>query len=160
MKKLKFLLLFIITFTMITVNTSANEDTGYIFEDIGVYSEGMAAAGVWGHEWQYGYIDSSAKLVIKPEYKVAGRFSAGIASVGVDGSGNRTKYGFINKDGSYLIEPKFDETGDFHKIPSTGTEVAMVGVGEQRSGRKYGFVQKDGTYFVSPQFDGVSAYWT
>lgn len=160
MKKLKLFLVIVITFAMITVITSAEKKPEYIFDYIGKYSEGRAVIGIWGGQWTYGYIDNAAKIVIESKYRDARGFSSGAASVGVSDSGKPIKYGFINKDGSYLIEPKFDETGDFHKIPGTNTEVAMIGTGETKAGRKYGFVLKDGSYLVSPQFDGVTNYWS
>lgn len=82
----------------------------YMFDCIGVYSEGRAAAGIWEGQWRYGYIDNTGHVVIVPKYRDARGFSGRAASVGVADSGNNIKYGFINKDGFYLIEPKFDET--------------------------------------------------
>ncbi len=160
MKKLKLFLIIFITFSMIASITNAEDNTSTLFHYIGKYSEDRAAAGIWGGQWTYGYIDNAGKIVIKPKYQDASEFSLGAASVGVGAPGKPIKYGFIDKNGSYLINPKFDETRDFHKIPGTNTEVAMVGVGEAKSGRKYGFVLKDGSYFVNPHFDGVTNYWS
>lgn len=129
-----------------------------LYDYIGKYSEGLAVAGAWSGEWDYGYIDTKGKVKIKAEFKDARDFVSGTASVGVYDSSNKIKYGFIKKDGSYLIKPKFDETNDFHKIPNTNTEVAIVGVGEDKATRKYGLVKKDGSYLVSPQFSYIEEY--
>ncbi len=158
MKKLGLLLItcFILTLCSTSINANAAQKPAYDF--IGKFSEGLAVAGIYSGEWEYGFIDTKANTKIKPQFRDARDFVSGAAGVGVIEAGKKIKYGFINKEGAYIIKPKFDEVRDFHKIPKTNIEVAVVGVGEDKATRKYGFVKKDGTYLATPQFDYVQEY--
>lgn len=158
MKKISLLLISCLVLSLSSSAGGASAASKYEVDYVGDLSEDMAVFGLWRGEWDYGYINNKAKVIIKPQYQDAGDFICGVASVGVKSSDKAIKYGYIKKDGSYLIKPKFDEAGYFHKIPGTNTEVAIVGIGEEKSTRKYGFVKKDGSYLVEPQFDYVSEY--
>ncbi len=57
---------------------------------------------------KWGYIDLQGKIVIKPQWEKAGRFSEGMASVEKD-----DKAGFIDEKGRYVIKPKWRIAGTF-----------------------------------------------
>ncbi len=57
-----------------------------------------------------GYIDSSGKEVIKPQFRNGGEFSEGLAAVRPNGS-----YGYINIDGKFVIQPKYDYAESFQE---------------------------------------------
>lgn len=158
MKRLRFLLFSCILLSLFLTAVSAKDAQKIMYDYIDRYSEGLAVAGIWSGEWDYGYIDSKAKVQIKPQFKDARAFVSGAASVGTYDSHKKIKYGFINKDGSFIIKPGFDETKDFQKIPNTKTEVAIVGLGDEKSTRKYGLVKKDGSYLATPQFNYIEGY--
>ena len=60
-----------------------------------------------GNSW--GFIDTTGKFVIQPQFDGAGRFSDGFAAVKI---GDR--WGFIDKTGEYAINPQFDVAFLFH----------------------------------------------
>ncbi len=72
---------------------------------------------------QHGYIDKTGKLVINPQFDVAGDFHDGRAVVASAG-----RYGYVDKDSKFVIQPQFNRGGDF----SSG--LALVAVGP-----KFGF---------------------
>lgn len=53
--------------------------------------------GLWG------YINKLGEVVIKPQFRCAGQFSEGLASVRLNGT-----YGFIDGTGNFVIEPLYD----------------------------------------------------
>lgn len=58
--------------------------------------------GLWG------YINSFGEEIITPQFRSAGQFSEGLASVRLQGT-----YGFIDKHGSFVIKPKYDMAYSF-----------------------------------------------
>ena len=57
---------------------------------------------------KWGYIDTTGKTVIKPQFDGAKDFSEGLAAVKVGGS-----WGYIDKTGKMVIKPLFDEAHGF-----------------------------------------------
>jgi hypothetical protein len=88
--------------------------------------------------YQYGFIDTKGKVVIKPQYGYHCLFNEGLACAEEDG-----KWGFIDKTGKFVIEPQFDEAEDFSADGITS--VSLNG--------KWGFIDKTGKFLVEPQFD-------
>lgn len=91
---------------------------------------------------KYGYIDTSGRVVIEPQFDGAWSFSEGLASVEVNG-----KRGYIDKSGRVVIEPQFDGTGSF----SEG--LAEVGIDD-----KWGYIDKSGKIVIEPQFDYTTSF--
>ena len=58
---------------------------------------------------KWGYIDSTGKIVIKPQFVSAEEFSEGLAAI----ENEHGKHGFIDESGAIVIEPKFDNWTDF-----------------------------------------------
>ena len=91
------------------------------YEDARVFSEGLAAvaphfAGGYPDNSAYGYIDTTGKLVIKPQYDIsgnnlAGNFRNGRAVVSHTKLGPLGNYehldGIINKEGAWILKPKY-----------------------------------------------------
>ena len=67
------------------------------------FSDGYAKIG---RKYLYGFIDTTGKVVIEPQYNTATSFSNGIAVVSKNG-----KYGVINKDNEILIPLEYDSIG-------------------------------------------------
>lgn len=57
-----------------------------------------------------GYIDSTGKVIIKPQFRNAGDFSEGLAYARINGT-----YGFINQKGDYVIQPQYDYATAFQE---------------------------------------------
>lgn len=65
----------------------------------------------------YGFIDSSGKVRIKPQFENYGDFNEGLAPVRKDG-----RYGYINTQGNFVIQPIYDYANPF----LCGAAVVMV----------------------------------
>src|SRR5215510_5682971 len=58
---------------------------------------------------RWGYIDSTGKIAIEPQFSWAEEFSGGLATFeNEDG-----KHGYIDETGKIVIEPKFDNWTEF-----------------------------------------------
>lgn len=75
------------------------------FEEVGLFSEGMAKAKANG---KWGFIDKSGKLKIPAEFEEARDFADGLAAVKVN-----DRWGFINHSGTYVIPAQFKFVRDF-----------------------------------------------
>lgn len=84
-----------------------------------------------------GYIDSSGKIVINPQFDDGKEFYEDLAQVVISG-----KVGFIDKSGKLAISPQFSDASMF----SEG--LAFVQVDD-----KIGVIDKTGKFVVNPQFD-------
>jgi hypothetical protein len=104
------------------------------------FSGGLGKVTING---KVGFIDKSGRLVIKPSYLDASRFSEGLAAVEFD-NGN---WGFIDTKGNVAIKPRFDWALTFKEGR------AMVQVGE-----KWGFIDSTGSLVVGPNFDGANSF--
>lgn len=59
---------------------------------------------------KYGYIDTTGKLVINPQFDNAGDFHNGLATIGLGG-----RYGYIDTTGKIAINPQFDYASNFSR---------------------------------------------
>lgn len=80
-------------------------DTKY--QAVHIFNDTTYAAVMLNGKW--GFIDSTGKMVIEPQYEDARSFANGFAAVKKDG-----KWGFINTDGKMVIEPQFENAKDFN----------------------------------------------
>lgn len=80
-------------------------DTKY--QAVHIFNDTTYAAVMLNGKW--GFIDSSGKMVIDPQYEDARSFANGYAAVRKDG-----KWGFINTEGKMIIEPQFENAKDFN----------------------------------------------
>lgn len=92
---------------------------------------------------KWGFINSSGKIIIKPQFNYAQEFSGNRASF----KSSNGKWGFIDSTGKIVIKPQFDEVHLFY---------------EQRAAVKinnlWGFVDLDGHFIAEPQFTNVSRF--
>lgn len=86
---------------------------------------------------KWGYIDSTGKIVIKPQFVSAEEFSEGLAAIeNEDG-----KHGYIDESGVVVIEPRFDNWTDF----SEGLAAVSVKF-------EWGYIDRTGKWAIPPQF--------
>lgn len=79
--------------------------------DVGDFSEGLAAFEKGWQSPKFGYIDSSCRMVVEPQFGLAHSFSEGLAFVGITSSINRfvaSKWLIIDRSGNRVVElPRF-----------------------------------------------------
>ncbi len=93
-------------------------------------------------EGRWGYADSEGRVVIKPQYGMAGSFSReGIAAV-VDETG----WAFINRKGTVLVRPF---------ITDNGPDYFSEGLARYMENGKFGFFNKRGGITIRAQYDFV-----
>lgn len=113
------------------------------------FSEGLACAT--SDEW--GFIDTSGKFVIKPEFEEVGYFSEGLASVKFTGKHKafRHRQGYIDKTGKVVIKPQFDVAQQFSEgLAAVGTKVG--------DNYQFGFIDKTGAMIIKPQFELTNSF--
>lgn len=125
----------------------------------------------------FGAMDTSGKMIIKPEFQKIGSFQGGIAWA----RNADKKVGYINTHGEWVIEPKFDvaeemdpvsgmarvkkDNSIWFYIDMNGTPLAvyrLITQGDFHEGlcwgkisTGYGFFNKLGEWIIPGQFDGV-----
>jgi hypothetical protein len=109
------------------------------------FSEGLVAVAV-NKKW--GYIDTTGKMTIPPQFNIAYEFSEGLAPVKI-GTGCELcgKWGFIDKTGKVVIEPRFEAVNDFSE-----------GLAVFRQGTKSGFIDRTGRIVIEPRFDYATSF--
>ena len=110
-------------------------DIIFKFKDLhflGSFHEGLLEGSVHNYS---GYVDTKGKFVIQPQFKLAGPFSEGRASVcPLD----YKKSGVINMSGNFLTQPKFDWIGHFSE-----------GLAAYRIGSEKGYIDRFGNVIFS-----------
>jgi hypothetical protein len=98
---------------------------------------------------QFGYISTTGEMVIVPQFKRAGNFKNGFATVAVlmdAADQRRMQYGLIDSLGKYVIPPIYDFLGD----PSEGTVVFGKDDGNVI---KYGLLNSSGDTLIAPTLE-------
>jgi len=86
---------------------------------------------------KWGYIDSTGKIVIKPQFVWAEEFSEGLAAI----ESENGKHGYIDESGRVVIEPIFDNWTDF----SEGLAAVSIHF-------EWGYIDKSGNWAIPRQF--------
>ena len=89
-----------------------------------------------------GFIDRAGRLVIKPRFDDAGRFSEGLAPVEIDG-----RWGYIDKKGKVVIPLRFDWALGFYEGR------ALVKIKD-----KWGYIDLEGAVVIAPQFEEAGSF--
>jgi hypothetical protein len=137
----------------------------------GDFSEGLANVTV---NSKVGYIDSTGKLAIEPQFDQGMMFNEGIAVVSVD-----QQWGYIDSTGKLIVTPTYETAYNFANgmglvvtnslsgfVDKTGKEVIKPQYEQAQSfsnglaavmvDGKWGFINMTGTMVISPQFNYVS----
>ncbi len=164
------------------LNTKTQKIVKMKFDAARSFSEGMACIGygdsalslkdglAFYKPARYGFINKDKKIVIQPQYKLAGSFFNNRAFIK-----KSEKYGFINKKGELIISTKFERASNFSEgyasvmhnekwgvINTAGKWTAYpkfdriynfsFGLAPAKLGDKYGYIDTTGTWIVKPQY--------
>ena len=94
-------------------------------------------------EGKAGFINTDGKVVIKPQFRDAGRFAENLAPVEFENG----KWGYINTAGKTVINPQFDWALIFRE------GLALVQIR-----KKWGFINRAGKIVIKPQFDHANSF--
>jgi hypothetical protein len=95
---------------------------------------------------KHGYIDSSGRIVIHPQFDDAWNFSEGLAPVFIG-----DKWGYIDETGKNIISPQFFEVMPFKEGLALVGAFFKSGPINNRVGN-YGYIDKTGRFVIAPQF--------
>src|SRR4029450_12130870 len=109
----------------------------------GAYRDGMCPVQPLGMA-KFGFIDTTGKMVIKPQFSDVEPFNEGLAAVAV----KQDAWGFIDKTGKFVIKPLFVYIHSFRE------GLASIRVGDQ-----WGVIDKSGKMVAKPQFAYLGEYW-
>ena len=98
-----------------------------------------------GSAW--GFVDKNGKIIIKPQYIYADRFSEGLAYVEIDGEDGRYCI-YIDRDNNIVIPLKLFECANF----SEGLSAISIGL------FKYGYIDRRGDMLINPQFESADDF--
>ncbi|WP_010243902.1 WG repeat-containing protein [Acetivibrio cellulolyticus] len=156
-------------------NTNPSDDTslyGFIdttgriiepkYDSVGNFSDGMAKVTVDTDKNDHsiksekcGFIDSSGKEVIKPQYPLVSDFVNGFASYcKLDNSYlGLTAEGFIDKTGKEILPPTYTSISSFSKdgFAAIYLEIDINTV-------KHGLIDKTGKTIIAPKYDEMQYY--
>jgi hypothetical protein len=104
------------------------------------FSEGLAKVTVNG---KAGFIDTNGKLVIRPKFNDAGRFSEGLAPF----ESSNGKWGYIDRTGKVAIHPIFDWAISFNE-----------GLGLVQVGELWGFIDSTGKAVIPAKFEEAESF--
>lgn len=111
----------------------------------GDFSEGLSPWRDYSKEpAKFGYVDTTGKLVIQPQFDMAGSFSEGLAVVVVD-----LKSGYIDKTGAFVIQPQFSYADPFHDGLAAVWNKDESGNGPFYG--KYSYVDTSGKVVIQPE---------
>ena len=140
------------------------------------FSEGRALVQVrHRYSYLYGYVDDTGRVIARPQYAIADRFSRGFAQIDVEG-----KSGLIDREGQVVLWPQFGFVVPFTKdlfwvteerniLPgNTGTErfafdipvMVFNGVSDAtiRPKGKWGLVDRSGSWLRKPEFLDIHVF--
>ena len=111
-------------------------------EKVGIFKEGLAFFSVFNKDGkkEFGFIDNTGNIVIKPKFSAVGFFTEGLCAV----ENELGKIGYINKKGELIVNYQFDEAGEF-----------INGRAITASGEKCGVIDTSGKYVINPQYDDI-----
>jgi hypothetical protein len=103
------------------------------------FSEGLAEVQT-GENW--GYIDRTGRMVIRPRFQEAKYFSEGLASVKIN-----DRWGYIDRKGKMVIPADFQEAGEFSE-----------GLAAVKLAGSWGYIDRAGNFVVQPQYEEAGTF--
>jgi hypothetical protein len=154
MKKKHFSILFVFVFFSVNIfaQSSQSEKLNLMYEN-----------------GKYGYYNEKGKVVIKPQFTLARKFSEGLAAVNTNGLDN--EWGFIDTTGKMKISAQFHEVKDFSEGFAAVAIYDKKGLYYPRTNSTllslWGYIDKEGNFVISPQYfhafsfvNGAARFWT
>ena len=141
------LLFFIAVFALILISVCA-----FIFATRSRTSQPSSALFPIIEKGKYGYIDRNGKVIIKPQFDMAKRFSEGLARVRVG-----SKWGFIDQTGKIIIRPQFEISDIGDNNPSLDFHEGMAAVSLDE-GNKWGYIDRTGKMIIAPRYGAVDRF--
>jgi hypothetical protein len=125
---------------------------------------------------KFGFIDTTGKWAIEPQFEAVGNFAEGLAAVRVGG-----RSGYVDKKGKFVINPQYEWCDDFYEgrarvkssgkfgfIDTSGRNVADVkfeaadhfseGLAPVKTEEGWGFIDPTGKLVITPQFDSADMF--
>ena len=87
-----------------------------------------------------GYMNRNGVMVIAPVYDFAGKFSEGMAIVGV-GEPPDEEYGYVDRSGRLVVDPQYNKVGPFSH-----------GLARVRKGLQWGYIDRTGREVIPLQY--------
>jgi hypothetical protein len=137
------------------------------------FTAGIAAAASSG---KWGFIDTTGKWVIDPQFESALDFADGPAPVMVGG-----RWGYIDQKGKFVVNPQYDSGGEFFEglaVFRQGDKLGLIdtkgrvvvdakfllfgqfsdGLAPVKTEDGWGFIDRTGKMVVRAQFDGAGDF--
>jgi hypothetical protein len=137
------------------------------------FTEGLAPAGSGG---KWGFIDTTGKWIIDPQFERAGNFADGLAPVVVGG-----RMGYIDSKGKFAVNPQYDFGDEFYEglaVFTSGAKMGFIdtkgrvvtdarflaaahfsdGLAAVKTEDGWGFIDRTGKMAVRPKFDSASMF--
>jgi hypothetical protein len=121
------------------INRNGEMKIDFLYESVGKFSEGLA--NVFKGQL-YGYVDTSGKFKIQPNFDFANPFKEGRAFVGfLYPEEFVTRWAIIDTAGRFITNYIFPQIWDFSE-----------GMAAVRDNNAWGFIDKSGEFVIPPQY--------
>lgn len=161
-KKLLSLVLAFVLCLGLTVPTFAAQTPSVVWVDEGLdtisgltFSEGLlpVCTGITNPYWKCGFIDTTGKAVISPQFDNVGDFSEGL--VRVQSRDKENQWGYADKTGKVVIAYQYVFAGDFSEgLAPVARQVEING----SYSLKWGFIDKTGREVIPPQYKFTNGF--
>ena len=95
-----------------------------------------------------GYIDTTGKITVKPQFNWVGKFSEGLAAVVIE-----ERIGYINCHGELIIKPQFDRDQEIEGLEYFSEGLAVTSFPDREfDDVQKGYIDRTGKIAIAPQF--------
>lgn len=137
------------------IDREGNKQGTFQYASLQSPSDGLMAFRPINSE-RYGYVDTTGKVVLPPNYSMALPFENDRAIVNTSTDYSTNKFGLINKQGAFLIKPEYND------IQLLGEERAAVGKAKDAKqpylGSIYAIADTEGRFLTDFMYQSVANY--
>jgi hypothetical protein len=101
-----------------------------------------------------GYIDRNGKMVVAPQFGIAGPFKEGLACVRFDNG----KRGYIDKTGKFAIQPEYSDANYFSEGLAAVNLFGVVSDPINTHGGRWGYIDKTGKMVINAKFEFAAPF--